>query len=62
MRMGQDHGVEPSVPGRDPPVELDEQSIRIRAAVHEQSTATGALDQDRIALTDVEHRDTGDAG
>jgi hypothetical protein len=60
--MGQDDHVDPAIPRRDAPVELDEQPIRVRSAVDQQSTAARALDEDRIALADVEDRDPGDAG
>jgi len=35
VRVGQDHRVESAIPGRYPSVELDEQPIGIRSAVHE---------------------------
>ena len=62
VRVGQDHGVDPPVPRRDPLVEHDEQPVRVGSAVDEQPTAAGALDEDRVALADVEDRDPGDPG
>ena len=54
-------GVEPPIPRRDPPIELDQEAIGIRPAVDEQSAAARALDQDRVALADIEDRDPGRA-
>ncbi len=62
VRMGQDHGIDPPVPRRDPRVEHDEQPIRVGAAIHEKPSAAGTLDEDRVALADVEDRDAGDPG
>ena len=39
----------------------DEQPVGVRPAVDEHPAAAAALDQDRVALPDVEHRDPGDA-
>ena len=50
-----------AVPRRQPPVELDEEPVRIRAAVDEHPSAAAALDEDRVALADVENRDPGGA-
>ena len=55
VRMGQDEDVDPPVPRRDALVELDEQPVGIRAAVDQHPAAAGTLDEDRIALADVEH-------
>ena len=57
----QDDRIEPPVPWRDPSVELDEESVRIRPSIDQQATAARAFDQDRIALADVEHGDAGDS-
>jgi hypothetical protein len=57
VRMRQDDGVQPSVPRRDSPIELDEEPVGIGPAVDEQPPSVGALDEDRVALTDVEDRD-----
>ena len=54
VRMGQDDRVDPPVPRRDPLVERDEQPVRIRPAVDQQSAAARALDEDRVALADIE--------
>ena len=61
VRMAQDQRVDTPVPWRDALVQLDEQSVGIRAAVDEQPTATRAFDQDRVALADVQHRHARDA-
>jgi hypothetical protein len=62
VRVGQDDRVDPPVPGWDPTVELDEQAVGIRPPVDQQATAPGALDEDRVALADIEHGDPGDPG
>ena len=61
VRVRQDDRVDPPVPRRDPPVERDEQPVGIGAAVDEQPPAARALDEDRVALPDIEDRDPGDA-
>ena len=61
VRMGQDEDVDPAVPRRQPAIELDEQPVRIGAAVDEHPSAAAALDEDRVALADVEDRDPGGA-
>ena len=61
VRMAQDQRVDPAVPRRDPPIEGHEQAIGIGAAVDEEPAAPGTLDQDRVALPDIEHRDPGAA-
>jgi hypothetical protein len=55
--VGQDEDVDPAVPGWQPPIELDEEAVRIRAGVDEHPTAVAALDEDRVALADVEDGD-----
>jgi hypothetical protein len=55
--MREDDRVQPPVPRGDASVELDEEAVRIRPAVDQESTAVGSLDEDRVALTDVEDRD-----
>jgi hypothetical protein len=57
MRVGEDHGIDSTVPGRDVPVEHHEQPVGIRPAIDEQASAMRALDQDAVALADVEDRD-----
>jgi hypothetical protein len=52
----QDDGIKPAIPRRDPPIELDEQPVWIRSAVDEQAPAARALNEDRIALPDVQDR------
>ena len=56
VRVRQDDGIEPAIPRRDPPIELDEQPVGIRPAVDEQAPAARALDEDRVALPDVQDR------
>ena len=62
VRVAEDDGVDPSVPRRDPGVEGDEQAARIRTTVDEQAAAARALDEDRVALADVEDGDPRDPG
>ena len=57
VRMAQDDRVDAAVPRRDPAIERHEQAVGIGSAVDEQAAAARALDQDRIALPDVEDRD-----
>ena len=57
VRVGQHDRVEPAIPGRDQAVELDEQAIGIRAAVDQEAPAVGALDENRVALADIEDGD-----
>jgi hypothetical protein len=61
MRMCQDHDVDAPVPRREPLVERLEQAVRIGAAVDHHPAAPVALDQDRVALADIEHRDVDGA-
>ena len=61
VRVAQDQRVDPAVPRRDPPIEGHQQAIGIGAAVDEEPAAPGSLDEDRIALPDVEDRDPGAA-
>ena len=49
--------VDPPIPGREALVERHEQPIRVGPAVDEQAAAARALDEDRVALADVEDRD-----
>ena len=62
VRVREDHCIDPSIPRRDAPIELDQQSIRIRPTVDEQATTVRPFDQDRVALADVEHAYASDAG
>jgi hypothetical protein len=55
--VGQDQRVDPSIPRRDVAVERDEQPVGIGSAVDEQSATARALDEDRVALSDIEDRD-----
>ena len=56
VRMRQDQRVDASIPWRDAAVERDEQAVGIRPAVDQQPTAVRALDEDGVALSDVEDR------
>ena len=52
--MGQDEDVDPSIPGRKAFVERDEEAARIRPAIDDHPAAARALDEDGVALADVE--------
>ena len=55
--VAEDDGVDPSVPRRDPGIEDDHQAARIRTTVDEQAAAARSLDEDGVALPDVEDGD-----
>jgi hypothetical protein len=59
--MRQHDEVEAPVPRRQPTVESDEQPVRVGSAVDEEAPAPIALDQHRVALSDVEHGDADPA-
>ena len=56
VRVGQHHHVEPAVPCRNALAEERHESVWIRTGVDQHSPAVGSLEQDRVALADVEHR------
>jgi hypothetical protein len=55
--VGEDDHVDAPVPGREARIEQRPQAIRVGPAVDEHPTARGPLDEDRVALPDVEDRD-----
>jgi hypothetical protein len=55
VRMGDHDQVDAPVPGRESGVEHGQQAVRIRAGIDEQPRAVVALQQDGVALADVEH-------
>ena len=57
VRVGQDDGVDPSVPRRNASIEGDQQAVRVWPAIDQQASTARALDQDGVALTDVEDGD-----
>jgi hypothetical protein len=57
VRVAQDEDIDPAVPGRNPGVELEDQAIGIGSAVDQHSPAPIAIDQDRVALADIENGD-----
>jgi hypothetical protein len=61
VRVRQDDRVDPVVPRGDPFVERHEEPIGIRPAVDEEAAAARALDEDGVALPDVEDGDPGSA-
>ena len=60
--VAEDHGLDPTVPWRDATIELDEEPVRVRPAVDQQAAAVRTLDEDGIALPDIEDRDARDPG
>ena len=52
--MARHDDVEPPIPGREAPVEEPEEPSRIGPAVDEEASPASALDEDRVALADVE--------
>ena len=55
--MRQERCVDPSVPGRDPLVESPHQDVGIGAAVDEHARTVPCLQQDGVALADVQDAD-----
>lgn len=53
--MCEHQDIDPAVPGRDARIEGEEQPVRVRPAVHQDSPACGRLQQDRVTLADVQH-------
>jgi hypothetical protein len=61
VRMADDDDIHPAVPWRQPFVERHDQAVRIRAGIEQHARAPPALDQDGVALADVEHDHRGRA-
>ena len=59
VRMRQDDEVDPAIPRRDAGIELHQQPLGVRPAVHQHPAAGPALDEDRVALPDIEHHEAG---
>ena len=57
--VGQDDDVQAPVPRRDPLVERDEDPVRVRSAIDEHPGAGPRLEEDGVALPDVQHGDPG---
>jgi hypothetical protein len=60
VRVGQDQDVDAAVPRRESFVERDEQASGIRPTVDDESPTPVTLDQDPVALPDVEDHDADD--
>jgi hypothetical protein len=60
VRMAEDDDVDAAIPRRDPTIQGDQQAVGIGPAVDQQTPSARSLDQDRIALADVEDRDPGE--
>jgi hypothetical protein len=60
VRVREHQEVDPAVPWRQPLVEGDEEASRIGSTVHDEPSATAALDEDPVALPDVEDDDPND--
>jgi len=56
----QHEDVDPAVPGRQPLVQVLQQPVRVGAAIDDEAPAGAALDEDRVALTDVEDHEPRD--
>ena len=56
VRVREHHEIEPTIPGRDALVEQRDEPVRIGARVDEGATTVGSLEQDRIALADIQNR------
>ena len=54
VRVREHHEVEPAVPRRHACVELHQQPLGVRTAVHEHARTRPALDEDRVALPHVQ--------
>jgi hypothetical protein len=61
MGVAEDDDVDAAIPGRQVLVEGDEDAARVGPTVDEEAGATPALEQDRVALPDVEDGQPGDA-
>jgi hypothetical protein len=55
--MGQDQQVDPPVPRRQPGIQRNQQAIRIRPPIDEHPAAAAAVNEDRIALPDIQNAD-----
>jgi hypothetical protein len=55
--VGEDERIDAAVPRRDALVERHEQPVRVRPAIDEHPPAARTLDENRVALTDVENGD-----
>jgi hypothetical protein len=62
VRMTEDHGIDAAIPRRDPGIEHDQEAIRVGATIDQQPAAPGSLDEDGVALSDIEDGDPGDPG
>lgn len=60
MRVAEDHDVDSPIPRRQRLVQRHEQAPGIRSAIHEEASTALTLQEDRIALPDVENREPGD--
>jgi hypothetical protein len=59
--VAQDQDIDPPVPRGNPGIELEDQAIRVRAAVDQHPAAAVALDEDGVALPHVEDGDVDSA-
>jgi hypothetical protein len=55
VRVAEDDHVDPPVPRRQAAVKRDQQAVGVRATVDQHASAGPALDEDGIALPDIEH-------
>jgi hypothetical protein len=57
VRVGQHDQVQPSIPRRHPSVEGGEQPVRVGAGVDQHPAAARTVEQQGVALPDIQHRD-----
>ena len=57
--MAEHEDVDPAVPRRQPFLERQQQPRWVRPAIDDEASASTALDEDPVALPDVEHGDPG---
>jgi len=55
--MGQDDGIQSAIPAWYVAVQIRDQNVRVRAAVNQDAAAAISLEQNRVALADVENDD-----
>jgi hypothetical protein len=61
VRVGQQGDIDAAVPDRDALIEAAHEQVGVATAIHEHPGAVVRLEQDRIALPDVEDGDAQDA-
>ena len=62
VRVCEERDIDAPIPDRDALVEPAHEQVRVPATIDEDTGAVVGLEEDRIALSDVEHRDVEGAG